>query len=184
MSRRSPKRTLATALLVLLTPAAHAFADAPSLAESLVIADRWAATAAPGHVNHCSGGRLNIETKPELGTVEDGRPIWGLANGWVLNAAATAYEWDHARCAVTIRADLTPEHKCWTIAHELMHYVIGPEHVGPLDPRHPGAVQCYAQPALVVRVRRSRAQIVRSLRFRRIQAKIRARALARATRYR
>lgn len=134
------------AVLVLALPAgAHAF----TLAESLRIADRWAESDAPGHVNHCSGGRLNVSTRADLGTLQDGRRILGQANGWVLDAGTNSYVWDHARCQVAIRADLTSAQRCRTIAHELMHYVTGPEHVGPLDPRHPGAMECYAEHRVV-----------------------------------
>jgi hypothetical protein len=131
---------LAASIALLLVVPAPAVAAGPTLAESLVIADRWAAKEAPAHANHCSAGRLRIsfEADPRAG---DGTPALGLAPGWAWTGSQ--FVWDSARCVVVIRAWMTPEATCAAVAHELMHYVIGPEHVGPLDPAHPGPRECY-----------------------------------------
>jgi hypothetical protein len=144
------------ALVALLAVAGPAGAAGPSLADSLAIADRWAANAAPGHANHCSAGRLRISFAEDP-RLADGGPAVGLAYGWAWNGRE--FVWDTTRCVVTIRAWMTPLATCVAIAHELMHFVIGPEHVGPLDPAHPGPRECYdaAQvPARRVSGRRAR----------------------------
>lgn len=144
------------ALLALLAfpstaPAAH------SIEHNLQIADAWAAEY-PQHPNHCSGGRLSLTFKPDLGTLSDGRPAWGLAYGWA--PSGSGWVWDATACRAEILEGLSPVDTCRVIAHELMHFVIGPEHVGPLDPSHPGAVACAAPvvapaPPRVATIRRS-----------------------------
>lgn len=163
----------------------------PTIAESLAIADRWAAQDAPGRPNHCAGGNMRLDFVPQITFDADddgpGEPTvlnaLGVAWGWAPDGVG-GWRWDHTLCHASIRSTLTPGERCYVIAHEVMHFVIGPEHVGPLDPMHPGAVECFAQPAPAAeprkRVTRSPAQIARSIRYRRAQAKIKARAFARA----
>ncbi|MDP8908029.1 MAG: hypothetical protein M3N47_02700 [Chloroflexota bacterium] len=124
----------AAATLTLAAPA-QATADPASVARALEIADRWAAKDAPHHVNHCAGGRmaLTFADEPMVGSPM----VDGFADGWAWDGVV--YRWDHAACRATIRSGMPTERTCEVIAHELMHFVIGPQHVGPLDPRHPGA---------------------------------------------
>lgn len=182
-----PRLLLAILFIVLATlPAqAHAHSTGPTELESIWIADRWAAKEAPGHVNHCANGQAAITRSSaaiDAEAARSGRSLFGFADGWVWNG--TKYAWDYTRCTWTTRENLGPEQQCATDAHELMHYVIGPEHVGPLDPRHPGPVECFTHsepvPTTTVRknkrVRRTQAQINRSIRYRKAQARARVRA--------
>lgn len=108
----------------------------PTLQESFAIADRWAAKDAPMHPNHCAEGHVTIEFRP---LVDSG----GMAHGWFWNPWTQQHEWDYTACNMTIAAGMTASQTCWAIAHEIMHFVIGPQHDGPLDPAHPGAVECW-----------------------------------------
>jgi len=154
----------------------------PTPAEAIAIADAWAAKDVPELPNHCSGGRLNV-TYGDYGTGASG---W--AEGWI--PMEGGHRWDHAKCDVTIVPGLHPAGECWVRAHELMHFVIGPQHEGPLDRAHPGAIACYTtdfhsvtaddDPAGEVVVVRSRKAIARTIRYRRTMAKIKARAFLRA----
>lgn len=175
---------IVTLWLVGLFAAAEAMA-VPSREEAVAIADRWAAEF-PQHPNHCSGGRLRVAYSPDLGRDENGAQTGGFADGWTWTGQQWA--WDHGACRVTLLAGMALDDECWVRAHELMHFVIGPGHAGPLDPRHPGALECYAhraQPAVTarrahrkVKRKRTQAQINRSIRHRRAQARIKARRAA------
>ena len=178
---------LVVATLALAVPAAGASAHSsgPTPAEAISIADRWAAKDAPGLPNHCAGGRATITRSSAAVEREEaltGLNILGFADGWVWTGEQ--FVWDYTRCTWTTREELSPADQCAVDAHEQMHYVIGPEHVGPLDPRHPGPVECYthSEPrpaARRKRARRTQAQINRSIRYRRTQARIKARAAMR-----
>lgn len=131
-------RSIVTAVLIavaVLVAAAPAGAHELTPADAVVIGDRFAAEF-PQHVNHCSGGRLAVTYDATL-------EHRGVANGWVLDTTTNTWRWDPTRCMATLRPGMPAEEECWVRAHELMHFVIGPEHVGPLDPRHPGAVECF-----------------------------------------
>lgn len=135
-------RTALYALLATLALAAPA-AAAPSVAESLAIADAWATETVPELPNHCSGGRLAI-TWDSAAVDAVSTSSAGFADGWAWNGHA--WEWDHARCTATIRAELQGTVQgCRVITHELLHSVIGPQHEGPLDPRHPPPPACEPQ---------------------------------------
>lgn len=171
---------------VLLAFPASASAQQLTVAESIQIAERWAAQQAPGHINHCSNGRLQLAFDPTPSA--PGEPV-GLAHGWVTDGNG-GWVWDNMRCIVTIRADQTPEQICGYIAHEVLHFVLGPEHVGPLA-EGVAPPECYAPTWVLpdtesakpryerVAKRRTRAQIARSMRYKRQRAKIRARRAAR-----
>ncbi len=164
------KLLLATLLVVLANLPAQASAHTPE--ESAAIADRWAMTEVPHLPNHCSGGRLKITYE-----VVNSEGI-GWAHGWVWDGFQ--FVWDYTKCEASIIPGLSTEDDCAARAHELMHFVIGPQHVGPLDPRHPGPVECFyntpkADPVATKRVRRSSKQIARTIRFRKAQARIKAR---------
>lgn len=126
--------TLAAATLALTAPAV----GASIVTDSLAIADQWAARTVPHLPNHCAGGRLSIAWVA-LRTV-DGFDILGTADGWRWNGHA--WEWDHAACEVTIARGQGVLSKCEILVHELLHFVIGPQHEGPLDPRHPAPPAC------------------------------------------
>lgn len=124
------------AALLLATPAS---ADrAPTLAEALVIADAWAAKVAPGNVNRCAG-RLHVEWTGDLGRL-DGRRVRGEAPGWAL--VDGEYVWDSSRCVVRLLASGDAFEHCYDLVHEELHYVVGPEHVGPLAPDFPRVPPC------------------------------------------
>lgn len=170
------KKIVTLVIMMVLLIAAPA-SSSPTEAESLAIADRWAAQF-PQHENHCSGGRLRItwdsaRVESEAKRAGIGGFARGFADGWTWTG--TEHVWDYTRCTVTIRADLPAADRCWVVAHELMHYVIGPEHVGPLDPEHPGAIECYRQPTAKPKRKRSRREIARSIKFRKTMARIHAR---------
>jgi hypothetical protein len=179
--------------------AAGANPDAATVAEALRIADRWAARDAPGHTNHCAGGNLRLTFSNAAVDREatragiPARQVEGVADGWVWTGAA--WGWDYTRCTATVREGLSAPRTCRAIAHELMHYVIGPAHVGPLDPRHPGALECnqlLPEATLTAsgkahRHRRTKTQIARNLRYKRRAAaersRVRREAVARAQRH-
>lgn len=176
--------TLTVALVVCLAgaQAAEAHDTPPTPAEAIAIGDRWVAAAAPGVPNHCARGALKV-TYGNLG----GGGI-GWADGWV-----SGNVWDYAKCDAVIVPGLGPRMECWVRAHELMHFVIGPEHVGPLAPGSPGAAECFGHDHATpdhdrstsltfIKKARTRRQIARSMRHRRTMAKIRARAAIRAAR--
>lgn len=159
------KKIVTLVIMMVLLIAAPA-SSSPTEVEAFAIADRWAAQF-PQHENHCSGGRMTI-------TYEDTSPFLGWANGWIPNGLG-GYRWDYTRCSASIMTGLKSADRCWVIAHELMHFVIGPEHVGPLDPRNAGAVECYRQPTAKSKRKRSRREIARSIKFRKTMARIHAR---------
>lgn len=131
--------------------APSAGAHEPTVADALAIADRWAARDAPGLPNHCAGGNMRLTFVEQIMFDRDGAgpeppqvlDAQGVANGWVPDGLG-GFRWDYTACDATIMDSLSARDRCSTIAHELMHFVIGPEHVGPLDPQHPGAVECFA----------------------------------------
>lgn len=179
------------AIILLATDAVEVRAHAhPTVADSLAIADRWAAKDAPGLPNHCAGGNMRLDFVAQITfDADDDGPVeptvlnaGGVAWGWARDGVG-GWRWDHTLCHASILSTLAPAERCYVIAHEVMHFVIGPEHVGPLDPMHPGAVECFAQPAPATEphkhVKRSRRQLARSIRYRLAQAKIKTRAFAR-----
>lgn len=164
------------ALLLLLVLPASAVGHVTEQ-RAIEIADAWAARDAPAHPNYCAGGNFVFTPDPTIATA--------VADGW-LPWNGVSYEWDYAACRGRYNPALDQPgreaDRCAARAHELMHFVIGPEHVGPLDPDHPGATECFHQPQRAVRRRakRSRAQIARSIRYQRTRARIEARAFMRA----
>ncbi|MGH2897907.1 MAG: hypothetical protein ACRDMZ_04480 [Solirubrobacteraceae bacterium] len=142
---------MVVAVAVVVVSPASAVAHEPTVAEALAIADRWAARDAPGLPNYCAGGNMRLTFADQIMFDRDGAgpaepqvlAARGVAHGWVADGAG-GFRWDYAACDATIVNGLGAQQQCWTIAHELMHFVIGPEHIGPLDPRHPGAVECFA----------------------------------------
>lgn len=143
---------LAAALIGAILVFAPRSEAAHSMEHNLQIADAWAAEF-PQHPNYCSGGRMNVEFVEGIYHDYDGsgpQPpqrmnVWGAAYGWDWNGSA--WFWNPALCQAKVVAGLHPVDTCRVIAHEVMHFVIGPEHHGPLDPAHPGAVGCDPQPA-------------------------------------
>lgn len=138
---------LAAALIGAVLVFAPRAEGAHSVAHDLQIAEAWAAEY-PQHPNHCAGGRLALTFVDTITHDPDGEGpapaqalnAWGVADGWAESAGT--FVWDYAACRARILSGLDPVQRCRTIAHEAMHYVIGPEHTGPLDPAHPGAVAC------------------------------------------
>lgn len=129
----------AAAVVAALLLAAPASADrAPTLAEALAVADAWAAKVAPGNVNRCAG-QLRVEWTGDLGYL-DGRRVRGDAPGWVL--VGGEYVWDSSRCVVRLLASGDAFERCYDLVHEVLHYVVGPEHVGPLAPDFPHVPPC------------------------------------------
>lgn len=185
---RSTYLSLALLLAALAPSAARAHEGGPTEREAIEIADRWAASQAPGHVNHCAGGARAVVRSDELIAAETERNpprqgvLTGYADGWVL--VNNRFVWDHTRCSWVTRA-YTGHHaarqRCADDAHEMMHYVIGPEHVGPLDPRHEGPRECWTHRSHRPKSR-TVEQIKRSMLFQRRVAKIRARRVARRMR--
>lgn len=180
--------TLAATVLVPATAQAS-----PTIAQSLEIAERWVAANAPSHVNHCAGGRLSISFDNSTATAS--------AHGWVPDGRG-GFRWDHTRCLISIATDQSAEQICGHIAHEMMHFVLGPEHVGPLVQgsyphdecygptvlpraaqtlRHDGHYEDHKPYTVKVKKARTRKQIARSMRYKRLMAKIRARRALRNT---
>lgn len=163
------------AVVAFATPTASA---GPTPEQAAEIADRWIAAEAPGVANHCSG-RMTFT----YGRLDSRAAGWAL--GWILDPMTNGPAWDHRKCEAVIAPDMTAAAECVTKAHEQMHFVLGPDHVGPLDPRHPGARECYAPAFIPTTTRttsgrvRTRKQIARSMRYKRQMAKIRARKIAR-----
>lgn len=176
--------TLFTVVIASLPAQATAHPTGPTPQEAIEIADRWAAKDAPAHVNYCAGGRSTITRSNAVIDAVNGMAL-GFAEGWYWTG--TTYAWDSTRCTWTTRENLSAATQCMVDAHEMMHFVIGPEHVGPLDPQHPGPVECFthAEPlpeppiATPKRVRRTQAQINRSIRYRKAQARSRTRSTMR-----
>lgn len=124
-----------------------AVAPASARLDATAIADRYVATVAPGIPNYCAAGNLRVTYTTDAPPTADG---W--ANGWIPDGFGSS-QWDHARCDIGLRAGLSPERDCWVRAHEILHFVLGPEHTGPLAPGAAGATACYPPPTLTASVR-------------------------------
>lgn len=164
-------RAVVAVLMILMSmlAAAPASARERTVAESLAIADRWAAQVAPGVPNYCAGGKLRLHFVDAIRSDPDGAGpapaqvvnALGAANGWAADGAG-GWRWDPAACSADIVAGRPLPEVCTTIAHELLHFVLGPEHVGPLAPGYASPPECAPSPEYVAR--RARRLLIEDIR--------------------
>lgn len=180
----------ALATLALTAPANATPGHGPLEADVQAAHDYWASDV-------CGRQWVITPDAPENRTLQGGAAT-GIAFthnplGGSFEANGTRWDWHIERCEFAIDAQA---HGCTRrdlIRHEIGHFVHGPGHEGPMAPAALAAassclepVSAHAEPAAEPkrvkpkRVKRTRAQIARSLRYKRQMAKIRARAKARA----
>jgi hypothetical protein len=100
-------------------PVAVQAAAAPTLADSLAIADRYVGS-------HQCAGRVVVTFDATLASRGNSGEATGIAHG--------PGGWYVASCDIAILPSLGSYERCVVIVHEVAHLAHGPEHVGLLDP--------------------------------------------------
>lgn len=104
--------------------------------EIVQISDAWVTQNTPaGKINYCVNGNLRITYEK---TNDQGI---GWAHGWILDDGGQPV-WSPSKCDISIQPGLSSVDRCKVRAHEIMHFVNGPQHDGPLSPDNEVASEC------------------------------------------